>query len=213
MANLNFRVDDERVLKALKRVESLGRSFKKPLTQAGLYILGETDKRFQEERSPSGAKWKRLADSTKKRRRKGKKKRYGERILKDSGTLRNSMSSRKQGNIFRVSQHFVEVGTNVPYANVHQFGFSGTVNVKAGHIKVVHRLNKRKTDFLKQKGHPNLLVFAKKRHKNVIERVFKRKAYSYQQNIPARPFLGINEKNLQQIHKIFLEWADKELRK
>lgn len=211
MAEFNFSVDDRNVMKALNRVEALGRSFRKPLERAGLYVLRETDKRFQAEKSPSGEKWERLADSTKKQRRKGKKSRYGERILQDTGTLRNSLSSKRHpNNIFKIESHSVDVGTNVPYANIHQFGFSGVINKKAAHIKVVHRLNKDKTRFMKQKGHPNLLVFAKKSHKNVIERTFERKAYSYNLTIPARPFLGINDEDVKQINQIFLDWADVE---
>ncbi len=214
MAEFNFSVDDRNVMKALNRVEALGRSFRKPLERAGLYVLRETDKRFQAERAPSGEKWKSLTDSTKQRRRKGKKSRYGERILQDTGTLRNSLSSKRHpNNIFKIEAHSVDVGTNVPYANIHQFGFSGVINKKAGHIKVTHRLNKDKSRFLKQKGHPNLLVFAKKSHKNVMERIFKRKAYSYNLNIPARPFLGITDEDKEQINRIFLDWADVELKK
>jgi len=214
MAKLHFESDDEDVKAKLKQIEKLGVGFKVPLEKAGLYVMRATDKRFRREESPSGAKWKGLADSTKRRRKKGKKRNREPRILKDTGTLRNSIAKKgRKHNIFRLNDFAVEVGTNVPYANVHQFGFSGTVNVKAGHKKVWHRLNRKKTDLLRQEGHPNLAVFAKKSHKNVIERTFKRKAYSYHLNITPRPFLGISEADEKHINRIFNNWADTILKK
>jgi phage gpG-like protein len=68
---------------------------------------------FKREEGPEG-KWKGLSDITIYRRRKGKKKR-GDKILQDTGTLKNSIAavSNNRG---------AEVGTNIIYAKAHQFG-------------------------------------------------------------------------------------------
>lgn len=203
MPKIVGEVDSEKVLAKLAQLERLGRDFREPMTQAGLYMMSETMKRFQAEMTPLGKEWERLEDSTKKQRRKGKKTKYGDRILQDTGTLRDSLSSQTHANaIFRVSQHSVEMGTNVPYAGIHQFGFSGTVK-----STVRHRLNEDGS-LARQKKYSNLAIFARKTHKNVREKMVSKKL-----NIPARPFLGINEKNQKKINRIFNVWADKELKK
>lgn len=70
---------------------------------------------FQEEGRP-GKPWVELADKTLDRRRKGKKASNSDRILRDTGRLQQSVSVGKS------DSHSYEVGSNLIYARVHQFG-------------------------------------------------------------------------------------------
>lgn len=208
MPKFHFSVDSKKVRQMLHRAAVVGKDTKKPLEEAGIYVLRQSDLSFAKERQPNGAKWTQLKESTKKKRRKGKKS-HGERILQDTGTLRNSVSVGQQGNVFRSDSKSVEVGTNVPYANVHQFG--AKIQKKARKVKVLHKLNKNNTDFMRQKKHPNLLVFGSKKHKNVIEREFMAKAHTI--NIPARPFLGITAQHGKVIVGIIGNYIREQMKK
>lgn len=74
---------EENLKAALKRVKNLQRPFK----LMGLQMLKSTDKTFKDQGRP---KWDDLKKATKKRRRKGKKKELGIKILIDTGLLRRS---------------------------------------------------------------------------------------------------------------------------
>jgi len=191
MPKIIGQVDSRAVLAKLKQLEDMGRDFREPMNQAGLYMMRETEKNFRSQKSPDGSAWSPLADSTQAKRRKWKKSQHSNRTLQDTGTLMNSLINQSHSNaIFRVSQHSVELGTNVPYAGVHQFGGStGAFTIKPK--------NKKALRWMGVNGH---FVFA---------RSVKHPGFQ----IPARPFLGINEKNQDAINRIFNIWADKELKK
>ena len=129
MARIDVTLDDKKVLADIQLAVNLGKDFSKPLKQAGILIMRETDKRFKQMVSPSGARWKPLSDKTLQRRRKGKKKgRYGDAILRDTGRLwRSIVANSGSGHIYRQDKKSVEVGTNVNYANAHQFGVWGRI--------------------------------------------------------------------------------------
>ena len=69
---------------------------------------------FRKEQDPDGNKWPALKA---KRKRKGKGKR-GNKILRDTGRLANSITGRATGNT-------AVVGTNVSYGPYHQYGTGG----------------------------------------------------------------------------------------
>jgi len=75
---------------------------------------------FKNEEDSSGEKWKRLKNERPRNRRgkrktKNKKKRKSSKILQNTGRLKRSTSS-------DFDSREVTVGTNVPYAEYHQFG-------------------------------------------------------------------------------------------
>ena len=76
-----------------------------PLDAAGLYLVGSIQQRFSEGVSPSGERWAK-----------------GSHLTKD-GHLKSSMT-------YHVSNGEVEVGTNVIYAAIHNFG--GVIKAKNG---------------------------------------------------------------------------------
>lgn len=92
------------------------------------------------------------------------------KILQVTGSLAASVQA-------EAGDDYALVGTNKSYAAVHQFGFSGTQSVSA-HSRQVSK------------------VFGKRLAKAVHQAV---KAHSRQQNIPARPFLGMSQSDEQRI--------------
>lgn len=192
-------IDDTQVLSMLERVRNLTKDFREPLRQAGIYAMRQVDKHFQDEMGPD-EKWEELSDATLDRRRKGKKKGRSDRILQDTGKLRNSVIGRGAGHIERAGLTQVEFGTNLDYASVHQ---NGAVIQKSGSITIRHALTKS-GNLKRQKSNKNLLVFAKK-GKSALERDFLMKAH--QIFIPARPYLWLDEKDQEHINEIFGIWA------
>lgn len=95
---------------------------------AGLDVLAFVADNFQTEgRAGGGAGWKPLAPSTIARRRKGGRVGVGDRILQDTGHLKQSFIPGQSENIFRqFGGKGIDVGTTVRYAPTHEFG-SGRV--------------------------------------------------------------------------------------
>lgn len=89
---------------------------------------------FQEQ-GRSGDPWPELSEKTLARRRKGKKASNSDRILQDTGRLKQSVSVGKAG------PHSYEVGSNLIYARVHQFG--AVIHRKTRMAKFAERLLER----------------------------------------------------------------------
>jgi len=124
MPKVSFWIEDKGTLNFIDTALQLGKNMKDPLERAGLFLLRSTDKRFRDEVSFTGKSWEPLSEITEKRRRKGKKgNKYGNSILRDTGRLFQSVTPAKNDNhVYRLDNSKVEIGTNVIYANVHQFG-------------------------------------------------------------------------------------------
>lgn len=105
------QADVDRLLGKLLSVES---DITKPLEQLGEAIIGNTQRRFEEEVDPDGKAWAPLSESTIKQRRKGNNGTGApDQILNDTGLLKGSY-------IATVVGRTLEVGTNVEYAVYHQ---------------------------------------------------------------------------------------------
>lgn len=97
-------------------------------------VQGMVADAFQEQGRP-GEPWPELSDKTLARRRKGKKASNSNRILQDTGRLKQSVSVGQAGS------HSYEVGSNILYARVHQFG--AVIRRKTRGAKVAERLLER----------------------------------------------------------------------
>ena len=149
----------------LRRLNELSGSLDGPGLQAMLANVGEsvvtqTKERFREQKRPDGGKW------PKSRRAREE----GGQTLTDRARLKHSIHKRLRPGI-------VEIGTNVEYAAIHQFGFAGQVNIGA-HQRIIHQAFGRKLKF------------------PVAVNV---KAHSVCQEMPARPFLGISPANEKEL--------------
>ncbi len=207
MAFVSITVDTGNMSALLNRVSHIGEDMSDPMRKAGILILKRAMDHFTQEMGPpwSGGKWKALSKATERSRRKGRKNR-GNKILQDSARLRNSVSpAQKDGNIFRLENTSVEVGTNVEYAAIHQYG--GVIYCKPRDITVFLRTT-RSGGLKSQKGYPNLAVFAKRSHKLQTGSITSRTGY-YKIVIPARPFLWLSEEDEEAVADIFSGWIQK----
>jgi len=201
MAMLHVEVNAKDVLQKLAQVEQLGKNFSDPLQQSGLYMLRSTDKVFRQQYGPNGEIWPNLKPATLKARAKGWNKSGGPgMMLLDTGRLRNSLSPRQNSEgIFRLETHSVEVGTNLKYANIHQFG-GVTIHRAAGRTITLRRTKKNQVRFTS----PNSKKYKKTYTKNV-------EWAEYRVRIPARPYLGITPANQKMVNQIFGIWMNKNL--
>lgn len=186
----------------------------RPMRDVGEYLLRETMERFQNEKDPDGNKWKPLAPAT--IAAKG-----NANILSQSGRLLRSI-------LYRPYRTGVEIGTNLEYAAIHQFG--GTIKREAHDVTLRFRTN-AKGDLLSQARDTRgrhlpfdapptgprmadrrrqLVVFAKDSHKNAVE--MKAKVGAHEFDMPSRPFLGINDTDRGEVAGILAEWFERKFR-
>ncbi|RYF86951.1 MAG: hypothetical protein EOO03_11170 [Chitinophagaceae bacterium] len=120
-------------------------------------------------------------------RRRNKGRNQGRAILVQSARLKRSIR------ITKVSGMTVYIGSDVPYAKVHNEGFRGTVNVKA------HSRNR----YGKEKIGTGRLTKSGKERMQTVQRITgtgQVKAHTRRMNIPRRQFMGnspVLEKQLQ----------------
>jgi len=118
MSDLLFTVDPrfgaeiERRLKKMKDTKAL-------MKQVGLQGVSGVAKNFDQQKSEDNRPWKPLSMATllarRSKNRKGKKSTFSEKILQDTGHMRNI-----QFNV--LSNHSVKIGTSVDYGEKHQYG-------------------------------------------------------------------------------------------
>lgn len=125
MARFVVEVDARSFLRVAARLDQATtdwrRFFEKGL---GPIILRMVDQNFRRQGRPG--EWTPLHPRTLARRRKGG---VGARILADTGRLRQSIvAANAPGHVFQNTPRAMTIGTNLEYANIHQFG--GTVKLK-----------------------------------------------------------------------------------
>ena len=104
----------ERLKQRLKATADKLQNMRQFWSSVGMYVQRQTIReRFNKEQSPDGQKWKPLAESTK--RRKKRHKRGQMKILHDTGALRRSIA-------YEAGNNSVKVGSVLKYARTHQFG-------------------------------------------------------------------------------------------
>lgn len=155
---------------ALVRMRLLGESPRSIWEAIGNYGANSTLMRFNNETGPDGQKWT-----------------PSERVKKSGGKTLQLKKRLMRSITHRATNDGAEWGTNVVYARIHQEGgkieklaFSSTLRLRTG----------RGGALLRQKDHGNLAVFAKRTHKNAVERRYTVGAHDI--NMPARPYLGVN---------------------
>ena len=104
-----------RIRQSLKTTADKLQNMRQFWSSVGMYVQRQTIReRFNKEQSPEGQKWKPLAQSTI-RRRKKRHKRGNMKILQDTGALRRSIA-------YEAGSNSVKVGSVLEYARTHQFG-------------------------------------------------------------------------------------------
>lgn len=176
-SHLTFTVDDAdlRAMLEHRAQPDTGRL----VPRLGEYLQSSTQARFKTQTAPSGAPWAPLKRST----IRGKK--YNaDKILTLRGYLRGGIRWQAP------DDNTVQVGTNLEYAAIHQFG--GEIQQPARQATVRYRSKAGRT------------LFAGRRHKKATERLVSIPAHTV--TMPARPFLGISAQDDQEIREIIQEW-------
>jgi len=109
----NFKQVRERLKEKMRRLQEL----KTPLNQISVLLYKSVMKNFEEEGTDK-QKWPELSPLTRliRRHRASKPNKTGKiKILQDTGYLRMSIYP-------EIGEDYASVGTNVPYAKLHQFG-------------------------------------------------------------------------------------------
>lgn len=162
-SHLNISVDDAELRAMLEhRAQSdTGRL----VPRLGEYLKSSTEGRFKTQTAPSGSAWEPLKRSTIRR-----KKYNADKILTLRGYLRGGIRWQAP------DDNTVQVGTNLEYAAIHQFG--GEIQQPARQATVRFRSKAGRT------------LFAGRRHKKATERLVSIPAHTVK--MPARPFLGVS---------------------
>lgn len=166
----------------------------KPLLKIAAELMrGSINKTFAEQGHPANS-WAPLAPSTQKRRRNSS--RRGTKILIDTGRLRNGIT-------YEIGERSLRIGPSrdIPYGEVHQRGFRGTVQVRS-HNRAVKPKRKKG---VKLGGS----AFRSAGGKGVG---FVR-AHSRKMNIPARPYLVIRNEDPARIRSGFQQYIEQQIRK
>jgi phage virion morphogenesis protein len=159
-------------------------------------IITSTDMNFRRAQTPEGTAWEPLKKSTIKQRRKGSSK-----PLNDTGVLRASITTGKKGNVNQVNNQSVQVGTNLPYAAIHQFG--GTINRDARSGMISWKMKDGKMQFhggLKsmKNGFAESTKYTKKGTYMRLRHSFK----AYTITIPCRQYMGLTPKMREKYNRI-----------
>jgi len=156
---VSWKFKDKVITRAMHNLARAGGDSETMLSDIGEYMLIATEERFDNEVAPSGFAWPEILDSTRAKKRNRK-------ILTESNRLRGSI-------IYRASSRKLEVGTNVKYAAIHQFGGK----TRAHEI----RAKNKKALFWAGSSNPIKVV----QHPG--------------SQIPARPYLGVSSRDRTEI--------------
>lgn len=140
--------------------------------------------RFQTETAPDGSPWTPLRPSTLASRLRRKKSDRG--ILRDSGDLRQSISTQVEDDGV-----WVGVKSGIRYGAIHQFG--GTIDLPARQGTIFRRQHKDGS-FGRR--------FAKRENKTSVA------IGAHQITIPARPFLGLSSEDQADIIYLARRWLE-----
>jgi len=179
MAGTHFtvHVDDAEVQARLEAMAQAKTGDLMP--KLGQYLQDSAQNRFRTQRKPDGEKWEELNPRYAQRKERNKNK-----VLTLNGYLRSWIRHQP------VDANTVEVGTNTPYAAIHQFGGTITQNPQSRTVRY--------------RSTAGRALFAGKNDTGATERRVTRSAY--QVNMPARPFLGISAIDETKIKDTVQDW-------
>ncbi|KAF3999057.1 phage virion morphogenesis protein [Glaciimonas immobilis] len=146
----------------------------------GEYLLRSTRNRFNEQAAPDGTAWEALSSRYKNRKRKNK-----DKILTLDGYLRGA------GLRYQLDGADVLMGSNRPYAAIHQFG--GDISIPA----------RSQYAFFRQAPDGSVgNLFVKKKKSNFAQRVT---IGAHVIHMPARPFLGLSVADEEELVQLGLD--------
>lgn len=120
MARFVIDIDISAWKDAVERMEGATADLRPALKNIGMVLMASVGKQFRAEGQRFGRRWADLQPKTRMRRLKGGR---GANILRDKGALYQSIvTPGAQGNIYDLQPTSLVIGSNLIYANVHQFG-------------------------------------------------------------------------------------------
>jgi len=187
MTEIRITIDDAAALAALKRTRDGLLNLRPAMKNIGEYMVLETDDRFKTQTAPDGSQWQPISRSWRQAKQRNG---YITKILQMRGRLRKSI-------VPKAGADHVSVGTNVVYANIHQFGGS-----------ITHHARSQQANFRIDKK-TGKSQFAKKKRANFSQNVT---IGGHTTDIPARPFLGTNDENEREIGRIVADYINDEFK-
>lgn len=182
---VRINVNDEAVSRQLDVVTSIDGDAGAILEPFGAYLVTSTQRRFERETAPDGAKWPKLSPRTASKRINGRRRGF-DNILRVTRRLEQSVSH-------VISNGELHVGSNVVYAAAHQLGAQIDMPQRQ---QTIFQNYDPKTDTFDQK-------FRKKSRSNFARDVTV-KAHTV--SIPARPFLGIDDADREELDHIVTDF-------
>lgn len=148
------------------------------LARIGEYLQGSSRDRFKSQAGPDGTAWQPLQPRYQRRKKQNK-----DKILTLRGYLRGQIHWQPDGD------DAVRVGTSAKYGAIHQFG--GTIQQPARQSIVHFGAGKAKRLFVKKKK---------------AKRSMQVSIGAHQVNMPARPYLGVNAGDQEEIRPRVMDW-------
>lgn len=178
---IKISIPDEALRAALGRLIASLTDMTPTMRDLSEIMIDASARAFDNTSDPTtGKPWQPL--SAARQRQRAHKGRSIANVLQDSGLLVGSIARPSgPGAVREIGPDHALVGTDVPYAAIHQFG--GTIKREAAPMTV--RLRKKN----------GRIQFAKTKHKRVriVDTVHK----AYTITIPARPFIGVSQTDIQ----------------
>ena len=166
----------------LARIDSAMDDTADLVARVGSYLTSVTRDRFASQTGPDGSAWQPLQPRYQRRKKQNK-----DKILMLNGYLRGFIHWQPDGD------DAVRVGTKEKYGAIHQFG--GTIQKPARKSTVHFGAGKAKHLFVKKKK---------------AKRSMQVSIGAHQVNMPARPFLGVNAGDQEQIRLRVIDWLNGE---
>lgn len=178
---IKISISDEALRAALGRLIASLADTTPTMLDLSEIMIDASARAFDKTADPAtGTPWQPLSAS--RQRQRAHKGRSIANMLQDGGWLVGSIARPSgPGAVREIGPDHALVGTDVPYAAIHQFG--GTIKREAAPMTV--RLRKKN----------GRIQFAKNKHKRVRIVDTVRKAYTI--TIPARPFIGVSPTDIQ----------------
>ena len=167
-----------------RTIDALNRAARTIPDKAGTLAVNFSKKRFVEQN------WIDHATQTWKRRKERGRKRSARAVLTRTGRLRRSIRKGK------VTDEYVIIETDVPYARIHNEGFRGTVNVK------VHKRSKYKN---RKEGTGVYSVRSRKERTRTVRDTTNThwvQSHKRRVNMPKRQYLGSSAVMNKQIQRM-----------
>ncbi|MCK3776467.1 phage virion morphogenesis protein [Ensifer sesbaniae] len=179
MTGTTIRLDDT-ATEGLSRLVNTAVHPGQMLSAMGAYLLASTQRRFETETGPDGKKWKPLSKRTANRTVRRGRRRGTANILRVTTQLYQSL-------VMRSDEVSAEVGTNMVYAAVHQFG-GGIQQYARSQRLSLKKIRGGRARFVKHGT-----TGAELRNVTIGEHTI---------DIPARPYLGFSRADVARLLEI-----------